>query len=444
MADSKGPVAGQHLFTPISHPVLRKATRKNIRNFLHDRENYLLQIQDANNSGAKVQPISIVSSVERDLLQSLIYMDEFKGVEEFSQLNDDILKEWLERHVATDFDSLTVDQLSTAIQKHVRINIHEADPKLRIIALFTDFVSFLRSRKWEDLIDNNPELAIEHVCSLLNPIELKEKIESDIELYKHSIKKKWKLFYKHVIKRAIACDEFIPIYTPKAKNGKNGKSSDHKKKNHGLPTKAKSEGETKKSQQKILKCLNPECSEHHLLKHCKNTSSDKKKALFEQYKKTKVRFEEKSSKPRSGQSSNEKKDPSQEKSTSGIKAVHLPPSLPDGIYSSLLMDKVPVIANGDYGADHSVLSENHLQEFAKANIFVPTLPLIKPLPISLAITGDDKEPLTFYARKKARLSLTLNTHVGPLRLRNVEFLVFNEKLPEVLLSRPVLNLWDLT
>ena len=175
MADPRGSIAGQNLFTPISQPVLRKLRHKNIRKFLRDRENYLLKIEDAKTSGSTVKPISVVSSVDRDLLQSLLDIGELDEVESLEQLTDDVLKKWLETQVAEDFDSLTVDSLRSAIKRNVRMNVHETDPKLRVKTLFTDFVSFLRSKNWSDLIKKNPGLAIEEICSLLKPTELKDK-----------------------------------------------------------------------------------------------------------------------------------------------------------------------------------------------------------------------------------------------------------------------------
>ncbi len=48
------------------------------------------------------------------------------------------------------------------------------------------------------------------------------------------------------------------------------------------------------------------------------------------------------------------------------------------------------------------------------------------------------QPKTFSAKQQVRLSTTLCLPTGNLRLRNVEYLVFEEYMPEVLLSRPVL------
>jgi len=92
---------------------------------------------------------------------------------------------------------------------------------------------------------------------------------------------------------------------------------------------------------------------------------------------------------------------------------------------------------GDYGADHAAISEHHLAQVAQENVFVPILQLPEPIFMDLAIEGCD-EKLQATATKKARLSLTLQLPEGPMRMRNVEFIVFREKMPEVLMSRPLL------
>lgn len=48
--------------------------------------------------------------------------------------------------------------------------------------------------------------------------------------------------------------------------------------------------------------------------------------------------------------------------------------------------------------------------------------------MNLAVDGSD-EQLTITAKRKACVSTTLSTMEGPFRLRNVEYLVFNESMP---------------
>jgi hypothetical protein len=104
-----------------------------------------------------------------------------------------------------------------------------------------------------------------------------------------------------------------------------------------------------------------------------------------------------------------------------------------------MADAVPVIVTGDYGADHSALSQHHLDMCAQEGIFVQVLPLRTPVLVELALTeAGSAGPLTHTANSKARVSITLRTKAGDFRLRNVEFLVFAAPMPEVLIGRPVL------
>jgi hypothetical protein len=67
------------------------------------------------------------------------------------------------------------------------------------------------------------------------------------------------------------------------------------------------------------------------------------------------------------------------------------------------------------------------------------LPLQEPVRVELALTGSDKSDSPVYTTYiKARISTTLLKTAGDFRLRNVEYLVFEERMPEVLMSKPVL------
>ncbi len=80
MAPPPPPSAGQHLFTPVSHPELRKLGRKNIHQFLRERERYLLKVTDAVSSGANIIPTTLKASFDTDLLLSLVTLEQFAGV----------------------------------------------------------------------------------------------------------------------------------------------------------------------------------------------------------------------------------------------------------------------------------------------------------------------------------------------------------------------------
>ena len=108
-------------------------------------------------------------------------------------------------------DSLSKENVEAIVKSSVRINVSEPDPELRIKSLFMDYRTLLRTREWDSIIKNNTKVAVEHICSLLKPTELRQTIESELSLAQYEIRKDWKKFYKYVVKCAIECDRYCPV-----------------------------------------------------------------------------------------------------------------------------------------------------------------------------------------------------------------------------------------
>lgn len=73
---TEGP-SSQLLFTPISHTEPRKLGRKHIHTFLVERERYILRVKDAQSTGGNQESVSVIASIDPDLLTSLIDLGEF-------------------------------------------------------------------------------------------------------------------------------------------------------------------------------------------------------------------------------------------------------------------------------------------------------------------------------------------------------------------------------
>lgn len=69
-------------------------------------------------------------------------------------------------------ESVSLEELEAAIQ----IDVYEPDADLPIQALFTDYQTTLRDKKWERLVKHNPKLAIKHISGLLKPAALKTEV----------------------------------------------------------------------------------------------------------------------------------------------------------------------------------------------------------------------------------------------------------------------------
>lgn len=71
---------------------------------------------------------------------------------------------------------------------------NEPNPKQRVMSLLTDYKKFLQQRKIENLIEDNPKDATGYFCSLLRPMRLRKKIESELALHKTVLQKDWQNF----------------------------------------------------------------------------------------------------------------------------------------------------------------------------------------------------------------------------------------------------------
>lgn len=382
-----GPSTGQPMFTPISHPELRKLGRNPIHNFLLARENYLLRVQDSMSSGSSITPVPLRSSIDRDILLSLISFETFPGVSKFDDLTEEVLEAWLKEKDEVKLESISLEDLELTIKNGIRINVHEADAELRIQSLFSDYQTLLRNLKWERLIEDKPQLAVGHICQLLKPPILKIRMEQDIELGVDNLEEDWLLFYKRVVKRAIACEEYVPI---KNIGNSSEKAKPMKKGNHGNGT-PNSEGCTHSSRptkiHKCLKevsdktsvpregktlpgCLNPLCDGEHYLRDCTKSSEEEKENYLKEFRDKRAK---------QGRLSMLSSDP-----PAVAKSRDIIDTLYPGRLNATLADKVPVILNGDYCADHASLSEYHLKKCARAGIFVAVLPIPSPIKMGLA------------------------------------------------------------
>jgi len=455
---------GQNAFVPVSHPELRRLGRKNVRTFLKERECYLLRVKDAQNSGSNVLPVSLVSSVDRDLLLSTIPLGVFgSSVQEIDDLTDEILEKWLEDKDSVALESISLEELEGAVNSSVRINVNEPDAEMRIISLFSDYRTLLRNKKWERLIDDSPKTAIEHVTRLLKPDVLRQRIESDLALNINHIEDDWARFYSRVLKRAIDCEEYIPIRTTLKANdtqssntqiGRKGKwrkrrgaTCDDAVRNIQSPSKEiapTASNTTPRMSMAVDKaslptCLNPSCNDRHYLKNCPKTSASQRLKLIADYRAK--RSQNEASPKRMNLLSQETVMPMVAETDNSAIFAESPDKLQPGRYQGKLAGVTDVIVNGDYGSDHAALCDAHLQDLAKKKVFVQVLPLSSPIWMGVAVdpTKDDDSPVRYAAHKKARISITIDTPSGPLKLRNVQFLVFNEHMSEVLLSRPLLQ-----
>ena len=490
MASPSGTNAGKTQYGSILHPVLRDVDPTSLSAFLRKRQEYLRVVEDHRTAGLDVKAISLKSSIDADLLASMVGESQFDGVEQVEELTDEHVRQWMKAMTAEGPEAVDPEEMEAAVLSSVRLRDNIGSSKLRSMQLFLDYRTFLRAQNWEALITTDTKVAVGHICKLLRPPTLRASVERALKSTEKSLNERWDDFRKFVTDRIIEWDRFFPVQhealtrqtrrqrdetlrrgneRPKKdglrerQTGRSTHRSSKKfasrsyrdalfaqgskeegslveppdpktveasEKKRGKMTRSLSRPQEAKkkiitsqkasSETDLPACLNfSKCKGRHLLKDCPVSTASEKEALLKEY--------------------HEQKAARSSLSMLTFSAPQ-PTALPEGRLRGKLADEIDVVINGDYGADHSAISEEHLAKCATAGIFVPSLTLSPPISMGLAISKSETgSEVTVKADRKVRLDTTLDTPAGPLRLRNVEYLVFKESMPEVLLSRPMLQ-----
>ncbi len=112
---------------------------------------------NANNSGGNITPITLKASFDTDLLLSLVTLDEFPGVSKIEDVTEEQIEAWLAAKDDVALHQLSLEDLEAAVTSNVRINLNQPDATLRIMGLFSDYTTLLRSKKLGRASNVEPE-----------------------------------------------------------------------------------------------------------------------------------------------------------------------------------------------------------------------------------------------------------------------------------------------
>jgi hypothetical protein len=178
-------MAGTHMFQAAQHPKLDTLGLVAIRDFLKKRARYLrLMVQNNKADAVNVTPITVVASIDLELLENLINMDEIDA-ESVDDCTDESVMEFLESTQERDASATTelvkVEVLAKALMS-------KKDPALRVMKAVTDYYSLHRNLRL-DFINGKPKKAVEHLVSVIKPATVEDSIESKLEMDKSELKK---------------------------------------------------------------------------------------------------------------------------------------------------------------------------------------------------------------------------------------------------------------
>jgi hypothetical protein len=152
-------MAGAPMFQALQHPELDTLGLVAIRNFLKKRARYLrLVAQNNKTDGVNVTPITVVASIDPELLESLIDMEKIDA-DSVDDCTDESVMEFLESTQNRDA-SVTAEFIKSEVLAKVTFAMSKKDPALRVMKAVADYYSLLRNLRL-DFIHGKPKEALE-------------------------------------------------------------------------------------------------------------------------------------------------------------------------------------------------------------------------------------------------------------------------------------------
>jgi hypothetical protein len=206
-------MAGAPMFQAVQHLELDLLGLMAIRDFLKKRARYLrLVAQNSKADGVNVTPITVVASIDPELLKNLIDM-EVIDANSVDDCPDESVIEFLESARESDAP-ITADFVKAEVLAKVTFAMSEKDPALRVMKAFSDYYSLHRNLRL-DFINDKPKKAVEHLVSVIKPATLKALIERKLEMDKSELKKDFLEFVGYLKKTAIIHNEHFHVVEQK-------------------------------------------------------------------------------------------------------------------------------------------------------------------------------------------------------------------------------------
>jgi hypothetical protein len=281
-----------------------------IRDFLKKRARYLRLVAQNNKAdGVNVTPITVVASIDPELLVNLIDMEKIDA-DSVDDCTDESVMDFLESTQERDA-SVTAEFVKAEVLAIVTFAMSEKDPALKAVP---DYYSLHRNLRL-DFINGKPKKAVEHLMSVVRPATLKALIESKLEMDKSELKKDFLEFVKYLEEMAIIHDDHCHVVEQK-ENGDSGmknngkgndagsrssehnaggsshggarnKASDRDRTKSGHGRTSESTGTGKQSAREPPPSLNTKkcAGEKHYFSDCPHTGKDEAMVLLSEYKK---------------------------------------------------------------------------------------------------------------------------------------------------------------
>jgi hypothetical protein len=158
-----------------------------IRDFLKKRARYLRLAAQINKADdVTVTPITVVASIDPELLENLIDMENIDA-DSVDDCTDESVMEFLESTQERDA-SVTAEFFKAEVLTKMTFAMSEKDPVSRVMKAVANYYSLHRNLRL-DFINGKPKKVVDHLVSVIRPATLKALIESKLEMDKPELKK---------------------------------------------------------------------------------------------------------------------------------------------------------------------------------------------------------------------------------------------------------------
>jgi hypothetical protein len=135
---------GAHMFQAVQHPELDTLGQVAIRDFLKKQAHYLRLVAQNNKAdGINVTPITVVASIDPELLENLIDVEKIDA-DSVDDCTDESVMEFLESTQERDV-SVTAEFVKAEVLAKVTFAMSEEDPALRVMKAVADYYSLHRN-----------------------------------------------------------------------------------------------------------------------------------------------------------------------------------------------------------------------------------------------------------------------------------------------------------
>ena len=284
-------VSSVPIFETIRTPSLKSASPHDVLLFLKDRETYL-QAVEARNAEPEVNivPLPLKSCVPVQLQKHLRYLDLIK-VPEGEDIKDEHIEDFLKRASKRSVNQVDGRNLQKLVSS-IRFQTKEPDAGGRILALATEYMEKLSDHGYADFWVTNPQAAIAHLQSKLQPPELVRRMEADFKVNPELKKRDFKRYVQHLYERAKLVDEaFVSDPRDKKRTRSRSPRRDQSRfaKRQRDGKERKDRGHKKAEDGATPQCLNPKCRERHFVRDCPKTSEAERTELIRKFKENKAR-----------------------------------------------------------------------------------------------------------------------------------------------------------